>query len=284
MDGQIKSLAFAVGLLFMAAASPSSQAPATVIAGLDHIPLAVRDLDAASDTYRRLGFALKPGTAHQNGIRNNHVKFPDGSGIELITAPAAVDPLTTRYRAMLDVAEGPAFWALHARDTDALVGRLGRGGFAFTRDGGTVNLAGPALGFLFFVRDNRSPTDGPEHFAHSNGARAMVRVWVAADDGDELRRLLVAMGGTATTLTVEAPRPTTATVVKLENGDAVILPASRQVTKGRPVMGATFEVADATALAARFTSAHVAFAASPRRLIVSPDQTHGIWLEFVESR
>jgi hypothetical protein len=54
----------------------------------------VKDLNAASERYQALGFTLKPGRLHADGIRNNHVKFPDGSGIELISPPAT--PLSAR--------------------------------------------------------------------------------------------------------------------------------------------------------------------------------------------
>ena len=95
------------------------RAPEPSRIGLDHIPVAVRDLEAASATYRALGFALKPGRPHANGIRNAHVKFPDGAGIELLTVPSAVDPLSTKYFDMIRAGEGPAFLSFHARDTGA---------------------------------------------------------------------------------------------------------------------------------------------------------------------
>ena len=54
-------------------------AAAPIVAGLDHVPVAVRDLEAAAADYRRLGFVLKPGRPHANGIRNVHAKFADGT-------------------------------------------------------------------------------------------------------------------------------------------------------------------------------------------------------------
>ena len=68
-----------------------------LVLGLDHIAIAVADLDAAAEQYRKLGFTLKPGRAHENGIRNQHVKFADGTEIELISAPEARDALTAEY-------------------------------------------------------------------------------------------------------------------------------------------------------------------------------------------
>ena len=56
--------------------------------GLDHVPIAVNDLEAAAAAYRRLGFVLKPGRPHANGIRNVHAKFADGTELErLSTSP-----------------------------------------------------------------------------------------------------------------------------------------------------------------------------------------------------
>ena len=103
--------------LFAVVLSLPAAAQEPVRIGLDHIPVAVRDLEAASATYRALGVYLKPGRPHANGIRNAHVKFPDGAGIELLTVPAAVDPLSTKYADMIRAGEGPAFLAFHARDT-----------------------------------------------------------------------------------------------------------------------------------------------------------------------
>src|SRR5262245_4051661 len=76
----------ALGVMLVALAAPALGADEKPIAGLDHIPTAVRDLGAASARYRALGFALKPGRLHDNSILNNHAKFPDGTEIELITA------------------------------------------------------------------------------------------------------------------------------------------------------------------------------------------------------
>ncbi|WP_425490654.1 VOC family protein [Chitinophaga qingshengii] len=45
-----------------------------IIAAIDHIPVAVSNLDSTAARFKTLGFALKPGRAHSNDIRNLHVK------------------------------------------------------------------------------------------------------------------------------------------------------------------------------------------------------------------
>jgi hypothetical protein len=200
----------------------AAQAPPTI--GLDHVPVAVRDLEQASATYRALGFALKPGRQHANGIRNAHVKFPDGAGLELLTAPRAVDTLSAHYVALLRAGEGPAFISFHARDSGGLHAALREGGYEFRQEGGITDLLDPELAEVFLVRDNRSPTDRPEHFAHANGAVALGAVWVATDDGDALARLLVQLSGRQRRQPVLAPDSVHATVVTLAEGEVFILP------------------------------------------------------------
>jgi catechol 2,3-dioxygenase-like lactoylglutathione lyase family enzyme len=252
--------------------------------GLDHIPVAVRDLEAASATYRALGFALKLGRPHPNAIRNAHVKFPDGAGIELLTVPAAVDPLSTKYVDMIRAGEGPAFLSFHARDTTALHAGLRAGGHAFRHRNGVTDLSAPPFSFLFWIQDNRSPTDRPEHFAHPNGATSLGAVWIATDDGEAIARLLVTLGGRQERREVLAPDTVEATVITLGEGAVFILPARHQLLPGRPIIGASFRVRDIATVRRALAAGRL----SPRtglglaeRLVVEPSKAHGLWLEFV---
>src|ERR671936_1510218 len=52
--------------------------------GLDHLVHAVRDLDAAADLYRRLGFTVGARNRHSWGTHNHLVQLP-GFFIELLT-------------------------------------------------------------------------------------------------------------------------------------------------------------------------------------------------------
>src|SRR5215470_1039177 len=54
---------------------------------LDHIVHAVRDLDAAADLYRRLGFTVGARNRHPWGTHNHIVQFP-GFFTELLTLAA----------------------------------------------------------------------------------------------------------------------------------------------------------------------------------------------------
>jgi hypothetical protein len=64
------------------------------------------------------------------------VKFPNGTEIELITAPAALDALTTEYFNWLQAGDGPAFLGIYAPDFGALIKRLSTFGLALNSKGG----------------------------------------------------------------------------------------------------------------------------------------------------
>lgn len=248
-------------LLLVLAALAGATAAAQPLARLDHVPVAVRDLDAAVANYRALGFAIKAGRPHANGVRNAHIKFRNGAGLELITAPAARDELSAHYAALLSQGEGPAFLTLHTSDEAAAAAALQAAGIAHRREATGIELTDPALAWVFFTGDNRSPTDRPEHFAHTNGACATREVWVAPDDAAPLARLLSALGATAVHETRTAPFAVSARVFELADASRVVMvPAQHQRLAGRPVIG--------VALAACDGAAHW----------WPPAQTHGLWL------
>jgi catechol 2,3-dioxygenase-like lactoylglutathione lyase family enzyme len=277
--------AWSFALMLASAPSAPRAIPEAAVTGLDHVPIAVNDLEAASRRYRELGFALKPGTVHTNGIRNQHVKFPDGTELELITAPEARDPLTTKYRRHLAAGEGPAFLALFAPSRDRAAQRLEMAKIGHRRTPGYVAVADPhPLDYIFFAGRNHSPTDRPEHFAHGNGAESLIEVWLAGADLSRERALLEDMGASLTTEQVRVPDTVNAEVARFMEGAVVLLPGDRQLVAGRPIVGAVLRVPSLAV--ARKAAAAVATAVSTTTtsIFVPPSSTHGIWLELREAR
>jgi catechol 2,3-dioxygenase-like lactoylglutathione lyase family enzyme len=245
-----------------------------VVVGLDHIPIAVSDLEAAADRYRELGFTLKAGRPHDNGIQNQHAKFPDGTELELITAPEARDALTTIYRRHLESGDGPAFLALYAPTMERATERLEATGQQ-------------SLEYIFLGPRNHSLTDRPEHFTHANGALSLISVWLAGEDLSRERRLLQALGARLDRAEVHVPDPRMAEIARLPEGDVVLLPASSELVVGRRIVGATVRV-KSVASAKRLLGRR-ALAPRPRvsgarssSVYLAPAVTHGLWLELRE--
>lgn len=55
-----------------------------MLTGIDHLVIVVRDLDAATASYRGLGFTVVPGGRHPVGTHNALIALADGAYIELI--------------------------------------------------------------------------------------------------------------------------------------------------------------------------------------------------------
>lgn len=250
----------------LAAVAPAACEPAPALR-LDHVPVAVNDLDGAADTWQRLGFALKPGRPHDNGITNRHVKFADGTEIELITAPAARDALTQSYVNFLQSGDGGAFLALYPGPG----GAQAPGAASFPRD--------HPLAWIFFGALNRSPTDLPEHFEHPNTAITLQSVWLAADDHGELLDLLARF---------DARPCDDRQRVLLAAGDQLrLLPAAASLPQGRHILGVTVTVRDLESAAAVLASSGLPFqrreTADGATLLVAPAHASGLWLELREA-
>jgi catechol 2,3-dioxygenase-like lactoylglutathione lyase family enzyme len=267
------------------AASALAPADGAVVLGLDHVPVAVAKLEEAAERYRALGFTLKPGRLHDNGIRNQHAKFADGTELELITAPEARDALTSTYRRHLAEGDGPAFLALFAPSLDAAAHRLDAEREPYHRDDALLDFdGGEGLGYLFLGPRNHSPTDRPEYFEHANGASSLVAVWLAGDLSRE-RRLLATLGARVADAEVHVPGPVHAAVARFAQGDVVLLPSDRQIVPGRRVVGATVRVRSLRVVEAILARAIPASAAPVRgtSVYLPPTVTHGLWLELRES-
>jgi hypothetical protein len=261
----------------------AARASDTAVQGLDHIPLAVRDHEQARADFEALGFVLKPGRLHDNGLRNSHVKFPNGTEIELLTVQAASDALSSDYLDWLKDGDGPAFLGLYAPSFDALKERLSPQGLSLGRTGEFWTVANaPALRRVFFAGRQHSPTDKPEHFAHPNTAFSLSGVWLAGADAE--RRLLPLLGGVPTDTPACGRFGSIAAAFSLPEASVVFLPATAQLTRGRSIVGATIMVRNLGAVQRVLSSNHVPFDVprdcEGRSLWVDPRAAHGMWLEF----
>jgi catechol 2,3-dioxygenase-like lactoylglutathione lyase family enzyme len=268
------------------AADDGTRQAARVI-GIDHVPVAVKDLEAASERYRALGFVLKEGRPHPNGIRNRHAEFPDGTEIELITAADATDTLTRRYINHLSEGDGAAFLALFVRPDTGILELLADAGFRASESGGLVTLSADSrLPYIFFGARQRSPTDRPAHFQHPNTAVSLTRVWIAGSDLSAEETLFALLGARLTSSRVLLPEPTSATVARFPEGSVVLLPSATQLVPNRRIVGLTVVVRDLQQAARAIGSSGRLIPsggeARCERLLVRPQDAHGVWLEFVQ--
>jgi len=218
---------------------------------IDHLVLAVRDLEAARATYARLGFTLTPQARHPFGTQNSLVQL-QGNFLELLAIgdPAAIPPAAPGHfrfaefnREFLAKREGMSMLVFASMDARRDRRELLERGlqtyepFDFERKARLPDGGEATVGFsLAFVTEPRMPDaaffvcqqHAPQHFwkseyqHHPNGARAVVEVTMLASDPAgyvEFFRRLVEPAAVAPS--------TGALTVTLEGGTLAMLDATR---------------------------------------------------------
>lgn len=191
---------------------------------IDHLVIAVHDLDQAGSFYRRLGFQVGARNRHPWGTENRIVQLP-GSFIELIAVGegAAIAPHRASafsfgafVQDYLRDREGLAMLVLDSRDAEAdaaLFAQRGIGSFEpfhFERSGkrpdGSETKVAFTLAFAsaedspkagFFVCQQHFPENfwNPEFQRHDNRATQISSVTLSAPDPERLRAFLTAFTG-----------------------------------------------------------------------------------------
>ena len=191
---------------------------------IDHLVLAIHDLDAAGTFYENLGFKVGARNRHPWGTENRIVQFP-GAFLELITvgegadiAPyaAGVFSFGTHVRDYLKAREGFAMLVLESKDArvdKAAFDKAGIGGFEtffFERKGVRPDGTAVEVSFtLAFAQDRLAQQCGffvcqqhrPENFwnivaqQHPNGASALAGVAMVAEDPSDHAEFMRAFTG-----------------------------------------------------------------------------------------
>lgn len=190
-----------------------------MLRGLDHLVVAVKDIEAASKAWQALGFTLTPENRHSWGTANRLVQL-DGFFVELLTVadPALiVEPSKNTFsfgafnRDFLKRREGASMLVLDSTDPERDREEFRKAGlslfepFSFARtanlaDGSTAQVAfdltfasdplAPGIGF--FTCRNRFPENfWKEAFqTHDNGAKTVEAVYLLAGDPSDHHEFL----------------------------------------------------------------------------------------------
>jgi hypothetical protein len=258
-----------------------AQAQGPLVSGLDHIPVVVRDLDKAQADFRALGFSIKAGRFHADGIRNAHVKFPDGTEIELITAAHATDELTSEYLAKTKKGEGPIYFGLYAPNRDSVAAKFKDLRIrAQGEDGMFTFPATSPLHPLFLGQRNKTFTDKPEHFAHQNSAIRLSALWVR--DTPMLEQVLNALRVPLTPMHFCRVLGASSGIrASLHEGDLYLVPmATKTVVAARVEVRSILEVE--AVLKANGVPTKKDASCGTGTVWVPPASAHGIWIQFAE--
>ena len=200
-----------------ASAARAQETPAECVAPgsslrLDHVPVAVGDLDALSWRLTdEFGFHVQAGRLDANGLVTAEIGFGDGTRLELRTVSGSGDPDASgatevqRYADLIVDGGGGAYLALAGSDGTGLdellaVARGAEPDLEVVGSGAGRRAAFPPdhpLHGVFFVDPDpgaREPSTASDAPRHPNGARGLQAVWIMAEDPDRLSRFLLAFG------------------------------------------------------------------------------------------
>ncbi len=274
--------------------------------GIDHVVVAVGDLDAAAERWRRLGFTLTPRGRHPEWGTANHCIVLDGGYIELlgVETPDEAAPLARRLTAFGegifavalasdDPAATAAAWrtlGFSARGPERLTRRMAVDGEVELVFANVLLPAEETLGLGLFACRHETPEREaePAWRDHANGARELVSVSVLAEPPDAVASLFDRLFGTSTrsqTDNVAAFHLGRGRILVLPVEDTHLLhPLARAEEGEQPPRFVAVEVAvaDLDALARRLEAAGVPHRRIADGLAVPPDDLGGVALEFTE--
>lgn len=179
-----------------------ANAPTPGIAGFDHAVVSVRDLDAAADAYKRMGFTLVPRGHHSTGSSNHNIMVGPENYFELLMVPQANPMQSFFYDFNRKGGDGLAAIALKGTDFRAASVTLREKGFEpaaplqLSREVKGASRSGTASftitnldprttpGAQVFICQHHTPELVwlPEHMTHANGATEVAAVAFIADN------------------------------------------------------------------------------------------------------
>lgn len=165
---------------------------------LDHVVIVVNDLETAAARFVRSGFRIKQGRLHSNGLLNRHIKFRNGSEIELMTVMGEPrDRMAADYAELLRAGEGGVYVSLTVSGMAApLQAATDLGLVALSGSSGQWSFlsfpsTSPAAS-VFFGTGTSSVQDPDSVLAHMPPVEALAEVWT--EGGAELEALLERVG------------------------------------------------------------------------------------------
>ena len=280
--------------------------------GLDHFVLCVRDLDAAAEFYRRLGFTVGAKNRHPWGTENHIVQTP-GTFLELLglapgaaiaDAAAGEKSFGAFARDYIAAREGFGMLVLESRDARADKAAFAKGGigdypiFPFARegkrpDGTPVKVAFElafandvhAPGIFFFVCEQKYP----ENFwnaamqQHGNGATNFPGMIMTAENPSAHAEFFQHYAGvhdfdaTSAGLTITTPR---GQIEVLTSASIAFLYGVEVSDEPAALVGFRIAVPDLEAVAERLAEEEIPFHERMGRLVIAPADAFGTILVF----
>ncbi|HWB27291.1 MAG TPA: VOC family protein [Chitinophagaceae bacterium] len=163
-----------------------SQADRPVTLRIDHIPIAVKDIDAVKRLLKdTLGFTIKEGRHHE-GIYNCFTKFENGSYLEFVTPEDTSYAIGKFYYNFLQVRQGATAIAIAVNNAANTAAWLQRHNIDCKKSVNpvwtTVELTDSFPSLFFIEYADKNWKDTKQNTTHINTAEKLATAWYAVDD------------------------------------------------------------------------------------------------------
>lgn len=284
--------------------------------GLDHIVHAVRDLDAAAELYRRMGFTVGARNKHPWGTHNHIVQMPNFF-IEVLTLgepdKLGDDGFSRLFgafnRDFLARGEGFSLLVLESADARGDEAAFREAGIAqseamrFEREGKRPDGSAVQVAFsLVFAADRYAPDNHfcvcqqhyPENFwnpafqEHANGVTGVAGVVLSAERPGDHARFLSAYAGVAelkgegATVAADTPRGGIAVMPPSNYRDEFGV-AAPPVKQGGRLAALRLAVGDLARTRATVAAGGVGFTTTADRVVVTPESAMGATIVFEQA-
>ncbi len=164
---------------------------------LDHVIIGSENLNEISVLFKKLGFSIKEGKVHKNGIRNNFIEFNDNTEIELVEVNNPTENFTKEYEKIISQNKFGLQFALRVNEIENLKNNfsvinsnfveLQKGNDYSTLSAKGINSELPIF-FIQFDKLNNSKTN------HINNTKGISSVWFETKNIKITARELVDIG------------------------------------------------------------------------------------------
>ena len=232
---------------------------------IDGVIVAVSDANTATKAYTKMGFTVKPGRMHKNGLLNAHIKLPNKTSIELMSLVSKpTDDISRKYRNILKEGESGAYLTLSgsgaaefSKKIDGIEHEKIRGRFWDY----VIFPEGSGLEHIFLFHPHSEFKSEQRFYIHGNGAKKIDRVWI--EGSDKVKDLFIALNFRYCGRVTHELR-LTGELFRTSQGDIVV---TKKTANGRPkILGVSIEMESKTPI------------------LIGNNEANGIWIDNQKRR
>lgn len=153
---------------------------------LDHVIVGSKDLNKSSELFSSLGFSIKDGYKHKNGIKNNFIEFTNNSELEIIEVSDTNDELSKNYKTLIEENISGLQFAIRVHEIDQLKNSFDKLDYPFSKTdknnfystlfSKSINTELP----IFFIKYNKENNNTEVN--HTNKTKGIKSIWFETKD------------------------------------------------------------------------------------------------------